>query len=376
MRIRHDKGQEYSVLTIARNGRVALSGLTISDGLANNGGGIYSAGILTIRDCRIDRNRAIRRGGGIFNLGTLAIESCSISANFAKEGGGGLCNADSAEANINSSLLANNSTSFKGGGNGGAILCDVSGTLTLRSTTLSGSSAYNGGGIYCSGATNGFSGQVTIDACTIANNRSLMSGGGILFMPCDAGLLLVSCSTISGNSVESSEGGGILISNNRYVKPGIVTVRVVSSTISGNSSGLGGGIYSASKLAGFSIENTIIARNLGRMNDPDIHGAAVISGSHNLVGVGTGMAGIRNGFNGNQVGTVDQPIDPKLGRLQNNGGPTLTQALEAGSPAVDSGDNGATPATDQRGLPRVVNGTIDVGAYELPQPAQLAIRRR
>src|SRR5262249_15116010 len=57
--------------------------------------------------------------------------------------------------------------------------------------------------------------------------------------------------------------------------------------------------------------------------------------------------------------------DPLLGPLQRNGGPTLTQALLPGSPAIDAGDDQGAPATDQRGLPRTVNGTIDIGTFEV-----------
>jgi hypothetical protein len=66
-----------------------------------------------------------------------------------------------------------------------------------------------------------------------------------------------------------------------------------------------------------------------------------------------------------------QNTDPLLGPLQDNGGPTLTHALLPGSPAIDAGDNGNAPATDQRGLPRIMDGDgngsflADIGAYEL-----------
>jgi len=375
LRVRRNTGEEYSILTVGHTGKVEISGLAISDGLANHGGGIYNVGSLTIRNCEITHNRALQKGGGIYNAGTLAIDSSTLSGNFAKDGGGGICNTDTATVTIKSSVLASNTASFDKGGNGGGIYCDGSSTLTLRSTTLSGSSAYNGGGMYCSDVT-GFSGKVTIDSSTISNNRSLWSGGGILFAPSNTGTLLVRASTISGNSVEKNEGGGMAICGDLRLKPGTVTVRVLSSTIFGNSSGVGGGVYSASNWAGFFVDNTIIAKNLGRMRDPDIHGAAVVSGSHNLIGIGTGMSGIRNGVSGNRVGTEHDPIDPKLGPLQDNDGPTFTHALQSDSPALDAGDNDAASSTDQRGLPRVVNGTIDVGAYELQQPAQLAIRRQ
>ena len=70
-------------------------------------------------------------------------------------------------------------------------------------------------------------------------------------------------------------------------------------------------------------------------------------------------------LNGNQVGVAN----PGLGALTNNGGPTQTIALLPGSPAVDAGSNALDGLEfDQRGLARVFNGTIDIGAYEL-QPA-------
>src|SRR5262249_56575096 len=60
-------------------------------------------------------------------------------------------------------------------------------------------------------------------------------------------------------------------------------------------------------------------------------------------------------------------VDPLLGPLQDNGGPTQTMALLPGSPAIDSGDNTDAPEWDQRGpgYPRIVNGTIDRGAFEV-----------
>jgi len=75
---------------------------------------------------------------------------------------------------------------------------------------------------------------------------------------------------------------------------------------------------------------------------------------------------VNNGFLGGLVSTAD----PRLTPLQNNGGPTWTHALLNNSPAIDSGDNTALPATDQRGYPRIVDGrndgeaVADLGAVE------------
>ena len=61
-------------------------------------------------------------------------------------------------------------------------------------------------------------------------------------------------------------------------------------------------------------------------------------------------------------------VDPLLGPLQNNGGPTLTHALLLGSPAIDAGDDGAAPGTDQRGISRPQEVATDIGAYEFERP--------
>jgi hypothetical protein len=84
---------------------------------------------------------------------------------------------------------------------------------------------------------------------------------------------------------------------------------------------------------------------------------------HNLIGNGSGGAGFSAS---DLVGTSLNPLDPRLGPLQDNGGPTPTMALLPGSPAIDAG--GLTDSEwDQRGpgYPRLVNGTTDIGAYEV-----------
>jgi hypothetical protein len=97
-------------------------------------------------------------------------------------------------------------------------------------------------------------------------------------------------------------------------------------------------------------------------------------------GDGSGSTGLVNSVNGNQVGTTLNPINPRLGPLQNNGGPTQTMALLPGSPAIDAGSNalavdasGSPLTTDQRGpgFNRVINGTVDMGAYEFQPSATI-----
>jgi hypothetical protein len=114
------------------------------------------------------------------------------------------------------------------------------------------------------------------------------------------------------------------------------------------------------------LNNTLIAGNTASGSDPDVRGVVIASSGFNLIGDGSGMTGISNGVNGNHIGTSVSPINPLLATLGNYGGPTQTLALLPGSPALDAGSNaldgGAT--TDQRGRPRIVHGTVDIGAFE------------
>jgi hypothetical protein len=190
-------------------------------------------------------------------------------------------------------------------------------------------------------------GMLTITNSTIDSNQVWLEGGGIY----NWGTLTVTNSTISGNGATGQHdgqpwghGGGILGS-----------VTLTNSTLSGNYASLsGGGIDGAATLG-----NTILNANAPE----NIYGGAVSHG-YNLSSDDGG--GYLNGP-GDQINTA-----PLLGPLQDNGGPTLTQALLPGSPAIDTGDPTFTPppSYDQRGSPfvRVFNGRIDIGSFEVQPP--------
>ena len=144
---------------------------------------------------------------------------------------------------------------------------------------------------------------------------------------------------------------------------------ITSSTISGNSASEGGGIYSFSS-ATLRPRNSIIARN-SSANGPDMKGDLTSQG-FNLIGNNSG-ATILSAQASDQIGTSAAPIDPLLGPLQNNGGPTFTHALLLGSPAIDKGESSGSTA-DQRGfgrrkdVPALANAPggdgADIGALE------------
>jgi hypothetical protein len=316
-----------------------LEGMTIRDGDGSDGGGggIYNSyGTLTITNCTISDNKS-NDGGGIVSWGMLTVTNSTISDNRAGYYGGILSSGTLTV--INSAISDNTATSGFGGG------IDYVGTLTISNSTVAGNF---GIGIE-KGGTYGDS-ESTISDSTISGN----SGRGISNR---GGSLVINNCTISHNT-----GDGIY--NAAYCDTNCYDglVSITNSTISGN----GVGIFSNNSGEGPALErlrNTLVAGN----TNSDISGT-IETANHNLIGNAASSGGITNGVNGNIVG-----VNPLLGPLRNNRGPTRTHALRAGSPAINAGDNcvliadgcgDGNPAlpTDQRGMPR--NGTVDIGAFE------------
>ena len=262
-------------------------------------------------------------------------------------------------ANINvtiTGLTIVNGNSPIGGG-----IYNNGGTLTVASSTISGNQASGsngyGGGIYNE------QGTVNVTNSTIAGNSSY-DGGGIFN---ERGTVNVTNSTVSGNSA-AYDGGGIYNS--------VATLTITNSTIAGNSSDHdGGGIYNFDNFdtdTTLNVRNTIIATN-SAPNSPDVDGT-VVSQGYVLIGNTSGTT-ITTGSSGTTTGN-QLNVNPLLGPLQNNGGPTQTHALLSGSPAVDKGHSSGSN-TDQRGLARPVDDPsssfpnasggdgADIGAYEV-----------
>ena len=168
---------------------------------------------------------------------------------------------------------------------------------------------------------------------------------------------MIANSTLSGNS--GPLGGGIYNDG----LSGSATLMIVNSTLSGNSGGTGG-IFNSGGVGGnatLEIRDTIL--NAGAV------GANIVNNSGTVTSLGYNLSSDDGG--GFLTATGDQiNTDPMLGPLQDNGGPTFTHALPCGSPAIDAGDPSFAPPPnfDQRGpgFPRVVNGRIDIGAFEDP----------
>jgi sugar lactone lactonase YvrE len=231
-------------------------------------------------------------------------------------------------------------------GNGSArvMLIDPASKVEIDRMTITNGYAVpdqRGGGIFNQGT-------LSIRNSTISNNHAGQYGGGID----NAGTLAVINCTVANNSAVSDAGG---IDN--Y---GGVAFTLINSTLSGNASGgAGGGIWSDTPLT---LSNALVAGNRAIAHN-DISGPVTTDLGGNLVGDGTGLAGLTDGQNGNQVGTGSEPLDARLAPLGNYGGHTATMALLVGSPALNAGfSTGTIPALDQRGFPRV--GQADIGAQE------------
>ncbi len=259
------------------------------------------------------------KGGGINNEGTLTVSNSTISGNTANftDGGGIRNGSDATLTVIDSTITGNNSDQF-----GGGIYSSTNYAVNITGSTIKANTAANrGGGIYNTG-----------NSMTVSN------------------------STISGN-VAGTSGGGV---HNTW------KLTLGNVTITGNTAGTGGALYNEFAGAEVTVGNSILANSVSPAADCANNSGTITDRGHNLIEAQSGC-GFTNGVNGNIVG-----LDPNLGPLANNGGPTQTHALLLTSIAVNAGDNALANllTTDQRGagFPRINGGTVDMGAYELGCP--------
>lgn len=251
------------------------------------------------------------------------------------------------EVEIQGVTIRNGRVAGTGGGVRNQTVLTLSRSIiTANETTQTGF----GGGLY----TDGDGSSLTLTQSTLSGNIAAGGGGGIA----DGGLMRVSDSTISGNRSLADFGGGLYV----FANTDAVLTNV---TITGNTAALkGGGIFAeGSPFTGVNhpdLHDSIIAGNTAS-SERDCSGA-VSSGGYNLLGDGFDCIDFTAAHH-DLVGTTAVPLDPRLGPLTgNNGGPTPTHALLAGSPAINAGN--ACTAADQRGQTRPAAG-CDIGAFEV-----------
>jgi hypothetical protein len=316
--------QHRSLIFDIAGGDVTLDGLTLTGGhggpasLLQNGGAISAGGTaLRVKNSVLSGNSSAGPGGAIamHSNGLVALYNSTVSGNFTTgqgSTGGGI---------------------WAGTGDVFAIGSTISGNSTQGSEA-------NGGGIYANG--------VKLVDSTVANNftqGTYASGGGICTR---AGGLTLTSSTVSGNSVHgiNANAGGAYVG-------APYPAHIYSSIIAGNHDYGNGSLNDLGDSGRITITNSLIGDSAGT----------------NLI-----PSGPFPDLSGNLIGPQGGLIDPHLGMLQDNGGPTMTMALLSNSPAIDRGINAYLLATDQRGFNRVVGAQADMGAFEV-QPRHLRVHK-
>jgi hypothetical protein len=315
---------------------------TANSGDTINFGAGFSTITLTSAELLITKNLMISGPGA--NALSVRRSAAAGTPNFR------IFNAVGNTITISDLTIANGTIDDLGGG-----LRHDGGTLNVTNCAITGNTSVGSntgtaGGIYNSAA----SGTLTITRSSIFANAAVNTGGGIF----NDGALIINNCTISGNSAPNFAG----------IESETGTITITNSTISGNSANAGGGIGVAPGTT-VTARNTIIALNTGHSFAPDVAGT-ITSQGYNLIGNNKDATIVAQ--TGDQIGTAGAPINPMLGPLQDNGGPTMTQALLSGSTAIEGGDSGGSN-TDQRGFARPVDSpTIvnvgdgsDIGAYEV-----------
>jgi CSLREA domain-containing protein len=384
----------FHVLT----GTVAISDVTIRNGKSTDGakgftnangmdgtpgGGIYNGGSLTLTRVVVSGNRTGDggkagniecyscgvvggnggRGGGISGPGTLTLANSRVESNVTGAGGPRTDGFDIHCYSTQNLCTTQPGERGNGGGIAGGVVTVVGsrleanaakegaaiqqgGTLVVTGSSLVGNVAERSGGAI---ACNSGDESCTISSSTFSGNEVVVDGygGAIFFGDCGtATVKAVSSSTISGNT---ADGGGGIAAFDCPVSLSFVTITKNAAFSPG-----GGGVFTSSSVT---VVGTLIADNTGFA--PDCYGTLTSLG-HNLIGSTGGCT--FSPVAGDVIGS-----DPKLAPLANNGGPTSTHALQAGSAALDAGGDatcGTSLTADQRGVKRPIGVTCDIGAFE------------
>ncbi len=354
-------------------GTITIAQDTTIDGSGHNitisGGGkiqlfvVNSERTLNLKNLTIaDGFNGSGNGGGVLNNGTLNVTSSTFRGNTAQTGneggpgGNGGAIYNQAYLTITNSTFEDNtasgfSQSSSVAGAGGGIFNDNDATIT--NSTFHGNSAVSGGAIFTGSQNDG--GLLVVDNSVFYSNLITgspsdgpgLGGGGGIFN--QAFITVVTNSTFFGNGGAGAAGGNIY---NCCSTKG--TALLDNDTIAGGvaASGLGGNLStinnSDQQTGTLFLENTIVANPSSGMN----------------------CDGSMTDLDGNlRWPTSDSTCvgsygDPKLGTLQNNGGPTWTKALQPGSAAINTAIEKFCPATDQRGVIRPQGPQCDIGAFE------------
>ncbi len=348
-------------------GTVTINELVIKNGNVpdpEQGGGIRNSGVLSLVNSQVISNTSGKNGGGIMNNvgATLSLDNVTVAENQANDDGGGIQNVDYANTlTIQNSVIRDNTTTQFSGGIGTLSPTNIS------SSTISGNFANNnGGGIFVR------SDILTITDSEIINNDTNGDGGGIYAdsggtgLSTGTGAIMVSNTTLSGNSTNGAikSGGAINMATGTEGSIENVTITgndsdngaiaiaattdftITHATITGNTGD--GGVNNSGNLV---LVNSVLANNATA--DCESAGAISGAGSANLIETD-------DGTNACGVGTLTS--DPNLAALADNGGYGQTMAPNSGSPVLQAATSSCA-ATDQRGVSR--GSSCELGAVEV-----------
>lgn len=281
-------------------------------------------------------------GGAIQNSGTMTLTAMIITGNTTSGSAGGIRNSSTgSQLTINGCIISNNTST---GSSAGGVQNFSTSTLVVNNSTFTGN--LSGGGTV---------------------------GGGAMQVN---GTARITNSTFSGNTSNTTGGGGALNVNGS-------SIVITNVTISGNTSpNNGGGIHRGSTNVNFFIRNSIVAGNNGTAASPDVTNSTggLQSEGNNIIGnVGTSTGWVASDL---------QNTAPVLGPLADNGGFGQTFLPQAGSPAIDAGQNCVRDLTcsannppaavteDQRGVSRTTNGNVDIGSVEVASAVPVSVGGR
>ena len=234
------------------------------------------------------------------------------------------------------------------GGDGGAILVNY-GSLVIGNTTLRNNVAGDdGGAIRTQGTT------LTIYNSLLHNNSAAHGGG--LYVDGTATTIIAN-STIH-NNIASDNGGGVYVDVNHTLKLYQSTVTSNAANADNIGGGTGGGIFLYDASAQMTIVNTVVASNFQAAAANDVTGTIGTS-THSVFGTAVTITN-----NINNINNLQNVGNPGLNSLSDHGGTVLTQNMIAESVLINAGFNGSLPSADVNGNPRIVAGTVDVGATE------------
>jgi hypothetical protein len=314
---------DYSVVSVATGITVEIEDLSITNGDAFTGGGLWNDGTLTLRRVNLVGNdTSIGNGGAVRNWADLTLEDCWIFSNTSQGNGAGISNESGAYLLVKDSAVESNEV-FGASNGGGGIYNDTGGTVDVERSAINDNTAPVGGGIFSYGT-------IWLANVTVSGNSATTTG------------------TNGGGGINNQSGG---------------TLDLKSVTIANNSTVVGQALVNGGTL---NVAHTIVASNTG--GDCSLGGGSFAGMVHHNLDSDSSCFSANNG---NLPG-----VDPLLGDLRKTGYPAVHPLMQ-GSPAIDAGDpagclaKGSPLATDQRGYGRIADGdgdgnaVCDIGAFEV-----------